>query len=118
MTTIRIATIEDAPGLASMHVASWRETYAGILPDGVLSALSVQGRTAMWDRILRDPEKADSSVVHLVEDGDRIVGFGSCGSQRLETLKEKGYDGEIGHLCVASFSASWCGRATHVYHGV
>jgi len=100
MITIRIATIEDAPGLARMHVASWRETYAGILPDAVLSALSVEGRTAMWGRILRDPEKADSTVVHLVEDGDRIVGFGSCGSQRSETLKNKGYDGEIGAIYV------------------
>jgi ribosomal protein S18 acetylase RimI-like enzyme len=100
MITIRIATIEDAPGLASMHVASWRETYAGILSDEVLSALSVEGRTAMWDRILRDPEKADSTVVHLVEDGGRIVGFGACGAQRLETLKEKGYDGEIGAIYV------------------
>lgn len=54
MSTIRIASIEDAPELASMHVASW------------------------------------------VEDEDRIVGFGSCGSQRLETLKEKGYAGEFG----------------------
>jgi ribosomal protein S18 acetylase RimI-like enzyme len=100
MSTIRIASIEDAPELASMHVASWRETYAGILPDAMLSALSVEGRTAMWDRILRDPEKADSTIVHLVEDGDRIVGFGSCGSQRLATLKKKGYDGEFGAIYV------------------
>jgi ribosomal protein S18 acetylase RimI-like enzyme len=100
MATIRIATIEDAPRLASMHIASWRETYTGILPDAMLSALSVEGRAAMWGRMLRDPEKADSTIVHLVEDGDRIVGFGSCGSQRLETLKEKGYDGEIGAIYV------------------
>jgi ribosomal protein S18 acetylase RimI-like enzyme len=100
METIRIATIEDARELADMHVASWRETYAGILPDAMLSALSVEGRTAMWEGILRDPEKADSTVVHLVEDGHRIVGFGSCGSQRSETLKDKGYDGEIGAIYV------------------
>jgi hypothetical protein len=45
MDMIRIATIEDAPELASMHVASWRETYAGILPDVMFSAFSVEGRT-------------------------------------------------------------------------
>jgi ribosomal protein S18 acetylase RimI-like enzyme len=98
--TIRMATPEDAAELGKMHVASWKESYAGMLPDAMLSALCVEGRTAMWERILRDPEKADSTIVHLVEDGDRIVGFGSCGSQRLETLKEKGYDGEIGAIYV------------------
>jgi hypothetical protein len=35
---IRVATPDDAPALAVMHVASWRETYAGILPDRILSA--------------------------------------------------------------------------------
>jgi hypothetical protein len=33
--TIRMATFDDAPALANMHVASWRETYAGILPAAV-----------------------------------------------------------------------------------
>jgi ribosomal protein S18 acetylase RimI-like enzyme len=98
--TIRIAIPEDAAELGKMHVASWKETYAGILPDAMLSALSIEGRTAMWDPILREPEKADSTVVHLVEDGGSIVGFGSCGSQRSETLKVKGYDGEIGAIYV------------------
>jgi hypothetical protein len=34
---IRIATPDDAPALGSMHVASWRETYSGVLPDKMLS---------------------------------------------------------------------------------
>jgi hypothetical protein len=38
--TIRIAAPEDAPGIANMHVASWRETYAGMVPDAMLSSLS------------------------------------------------------------------------------
>jgi ribosomal protein S18 acetylase RimI-like enzyme len=83
-----------------MHVASWKETYAGILPDAMLSALSVEGRTEMWDRILREPEKADSTVVHLVEHQRQVVGFGSCGLQRSKTLRDKGYDGEIGAIYV------------------
>jgi ribosomal protein S18 acetylase RimI-like enzyme len=100
MTSIRIATAEDARELASMHVASWRETYAGILPDAMLSALSVEGRAAMWDRILLEPEKADFTVVHLSEHDGKVVGFGSCGFQRTETLKGKGYDGEISAIYV------------------
>ena len=31
MVTIREARIEDAPGIAKVHVDSWRTTYAGIV---------------------------------------------------------------------------------------
>jgi hypothetical protein len=37
---IRIATPDDAHDLAVMHIASWHETYLGLLPDKVLAALS------------------------------------------------------------------------------
>jgi hypothetical protein len=43
---IRVATPDDAPALAVMHVDSWRETYAGILPDKILSSLSIDGHVA------------------------------------------------------------------------
>lgn len=43
--TIRAATLDDIPSLASMHVASWRETYTGIMPDATLLSLSVEART-------------------------------------------------------------------------
>jgi hypothetical protein len=43
---IRIATPEDAHGLGVMHVASWRETYTGLLPDKMLSSLSVEARAS------------------------------------------------------------------------
>jgi hypothetical protein len=29
-----------------MHVASWRETYTGLLPDKMLSSLSVEARAS------------------------------------------------------------------------
>jgi hypothetical protein len=45
--TIRMATFDDAPALANMHVASWRETYASILPAAMLASLSVQKRQAI-----------------------------------------------------------------------
>jgi ribosomal protein S18 acetylase RimI-like enzyme len=87
-----------------MHVASWRETYPGIVPDAILSSLSVDGRAAMWEQILSAPATSSSSVVYLAEIEGTIVGFGSCGSQRTEALKEKGYDGEIGAIYVLKAS--------------
>jgi ribosomal protein S18 acetylase RimI-like enzyme len=102
MWQIRVATLDDAPGLGNMHVASWRETYAGILPDKMLSSLSVEGRVAMWDQFLRQPTTSSSTVVYLAERGGSILGFGSCGAQRTENLKDRGYDGEFSAIYVLS----------------
>ena len=33
---VRQARVEDAPGMARMHVRSWRETYRGVMSDRVL----------------------------------------------------------------------------------
>ena len=35
---IRPATPADAAEIARVHVASWRETYAGVLPGAVLAS--------------------------------------------------------------------------------
>jgi hypothetical protein len=75
--TIRVGAPEDTPGIARMHVTSWRETYGGILPDAMLSWLSVEGRKTMWDQAMSQPTTAGSTVVHLAEhDGGRRWGFG------------------------------------------
>jgi ribosomal protein S18 acetylase RimI-like enzyme len=97
---IRVATPDDASGLGSMHVISWRETYTGILPDTMLSSLSVEGRVAAWAKILREPIAEHSTVVYLAEHKETIIGFGACGPQRTGTLTDKGYDGEISAIYV------------------
>jgi hypothetical protein len=71
--TIRIATPGDAPGLANLHVASWRETYAGLVPDAMLSSLSVEERTALWDQVMRQPTQLESTTVYLIERDGEII---------------------------------------------
>jgi ribosomal protein S18 acetylase RimI-like enzyme len=97
---IREATPDDAHALGSMHVASWRETYAGILPETMLSSLSVDARAAAWAKIMQEPATAGSTVVYLAEYRGTIVGFGSCGAQRTDSLRVKGYDGEVSAIYV------------------
>src|SRR6202035_4014414 len=97
---IRVATPADAHGLGRMHVTSWHETYAGILPDKMLSALSVEARAAAWAQIMEEPPTAGSTVIYLGEHKGTIVGFGACGAQRTENLRDKGYDGEFGAIYV------------------
>jgi ribosomal protein S18 acetylase RimI-like enzyme len=98
--TIRIATIDDAAELGKMHVASWRETYTGILPEGMLSSLSVPARITKWQEILREPASVEATVVHVMESDGNIIGFGSCGPQRTEKLKVRGYAGEFSGIYV------------------
>lgn len=97
---IRVATPDDVHGLGSMHVASWRETYAGVLPDKMLSSLTVEGRAAAWAQIMGHPPTPGSTVIYLAECGGTIIGFGSCGAQRSENLKDKGFDGEVSAIYV------------------
>ena len=42
--TIRLARVEDAPGITRVHINSWRTTYKGIVPDKVLANLSFERR--------------------------------------------------------------------------
>jgi ribosomal protein S18 acetylase RimI-like enzyme len=97
---IRVGIPSDAPALGSMHVASWRETYAALLPDKMLSSLSVEARSAAWAKIMQEPATGRSTVIYLAEHDGAIVGFGSCGAQRTESLKNKGYDGEVSAIYV------------------
>jgi ribosomal protein S18 acetylase RimI-like enzyme len=111
-THLRMARPGDADGLGAVHVASWREAYAGILPDQMLKNLSVDSRTAMWTRILTDTATFPGTTVWVVEAAQGIVGFGSCGKQRDAGLAGNGFDGEISAIYVLrSFQKSGLGRS-------
>lgn len=100
MTTLRKATVHDAEQLGAVHVAAWKETYTGLLPEEMLSGLSAERRCAMWARILGHPSAFDDTVVFLAEDQGVIIGFGACGRQRDERLGAQGFDAEIGAIYV------------------
>ncbi len=98
--TLREGTVEDAPALGALHVASWRETYAGLLPDAMLAELSVATRATMWADILSNPAASGGMVVFVAEADDRLVGFGCCSAQRDQDLAAAGFSGEIGAIYI------------------
>lgn len=100
--TIRRASLADAADLASVHVTSWHETYTGMVPATMLSSLSVEGRRAIWQQILSASTEPGSTNVYVAQSGRSTVGFGACCSQRTQTLRERGYDGEISAIYVLS----------------
>lgn len=98
--TLRKAAPKDAVALGALHVASWHETYTGIFPDEMLAGLSVDARTAMWDKILGAPDEFGCAAVFVAEDNGCVIGFGSCGQQQEDALRDKGFSGEFSEIYV------------------
>lgn len=91
MTYIRRAIATDGPGLAHVHVQSWRTTYRGIVPDTVLDNLSEARRRTWWQDVLT--QRSETNVVFVaVNHAGEVVGFASGGPMREGTA---GYDAEL-----------------------
>jgi L-amino acid N-acyltransferase YncA len=93
MTTIREATIDDAPAIAAVHVAAWRETYLGLVPDDYLAGLAVEPRERMWHDVLTHP--VDRAVYVAEDAGGRIVGLASGGPRQTSDPTYAAYAGEL-----------------------
>jgi len=87
--TIRQASVDDARAIAKVHVESWQSSYRHILPDELLSGLSVEGRAQGWARSLTEPRHV--TFVGTTREG-RVVGFCDAGPNRSEP---KTFEGEI-----------------------
>lgn len=72
---IRDALPSDAAGVARVNVASWRQAYPGLIDQAFLDSLDVEGRTEIWNRILRQTR----GRVLVVEDDGVVVGFCAVG---------------------------------------
>lgn len=98
--TIRPARLADAPGIAGVHVETWRAAYAGIIGDRYLVGLDDCAKTLSWRREILSNAAGGSVLVAEVigKRGTEIVGFGSFGRRRSVALP---YAGEVYTLYVA-----------------
>jgi ribosomal protein S18 acetylase RimI-like enzyme len=86
---VREATCDDAAAIARVHVASWRTTYRGIMPDSVLDNLSVEARERQWRRDVCEP--GTDAFVYVALDGlGAVVGFASGGPERTGDPEHQG----------------------------
>ena len=84
---VRRARPADAISIGAVHVAAWRSTYPGILPDGFLARLSVPRQAAHYDAAIRSSSTgvfvASASGTDVPPgSGSRIVGFATAGRAR------------------------------------
>jgi GNAT superfamily N-acetyltransferase len=85
---IRIAKVEDAEGIAKVHVDSWRTTYRGIVPDTFLDNLSYEQRELTWKKGINE------NHVYIAEnENGQVIGFSTGGKER--TGKYEAYIGEL-----------------------
>jgi ribosomal protein S18 acetylase RimI-like enzyme len=80
MIRLRPGAYEDAAALAQVHVATWRDAYAGILPTDMLVRMSVDRQTRYWRTALMRRRANEAITVATVD--EILVGFGTCGPAR------------------------------------
>lgn len=79
--TIRTADVGDAAEIARVHVASWQEAYAGIVPADHLASLDPTARRSEWLDHLRNGPR-DGVRTWVAWGDDRALGFASLGPSR------------------------------------
>lgn len=81
-SVVRLATPQDADAIARVHVASWRHTYADLMPASFLAGLSVTDDARRWRRTMTDVSR--HLFVYVAErESEGIVGFAVGGPNHL-----------------------------------
>ncbi|MET8845589.1 GNAT family N-acetyltransferase [Amycolatopsis sp. NPDC004625] len=82
MSTVRAATVADAPAIGEIHVRSWQAAYDGLIPADFLARLSASSRATAWARRIGD----GAGQVLVAEDDGIVVGFAAFGPSQLYAL--------------------------------
>jgi len=91
IVSVRDARPDDATEMAHVHVASWRETYRGLMPDDVLDAPDfLARRERFWTAALTDPRYSTNRVA-VAEAAGVVVGIAMSGPAR----EDAGVDSEL-----------------------
>lgn len=90
----RAAERRDLNAIGEIYVETWRDTYAGILPDDMLLRMSPDIEASRWSRVI----DGKGVVIVAETEVDGVVGFGSAGRSRLRALP---YGAEIYTLYVS-----------------
>ncbi len=97
--TIRDATLDDALGIAQVHVTTWKTSYRGLVPDSCVESLSVPLRAERLRKILAARADTRQSVFVAVCEDAQVIGFAATGSQGSagspDEIGDPDYDAEI-----------------------
>lgn len=105
MISLRKARVADAIAIGAVHVAAWRSTYPGILPDTYLAKMSVSRQAAYYDAAIRGGTGVTVATASGIDvpigSGPRIIGFTTAGRARhMEVGGRRLAEGEVETLYV------------------
>ncbi|SDN22637.1 GNAT family N-acetyltransferase [Alkalicoccus daliensis] len=95
---IRQAKVEDAAGIAHLHVDNWLANYKDILPEKALRTWTYQEREARWKKSIKSAISG-GNMTFVAEQNNSIIGFVLSGTMRDERLRMR-YSGEVYGLFV------------------
>ena len=96
--SVRVGWADDAPAIAQVQLAVWRESYAGVLPAEVLD-VDPDVAARAWRQSLGRPADARQRVLVALE-RNRVVGF-TLTQPATDPDCDPVRDGEVGELTVA-----------------
>jgi ribosomal protein S18 acetylase RimI-like enzyme len=71
---IRPAIVDDADGIARIHVAAWHDNYRGLIPEDIIATRTLERRQALWHRVLTEGR----ALVFVADNSATIAGFASA----------------------------------------
>ena len=92
---IRPARPPDAAWLALIHVTSWRETYTGLMPPGVLERMTGEAMRLRREQGWQHTLSHEADCVQVAELDGQVVGFASGGALRPHTVIPGDYAAEL-----------------------
>lgn len=81
---LRPLALQDSDELGRVHMAVWRDAYAGLMPADYLAGLSDERCADRWRELAGRPTDAPERTLVVVDPDGRLAGFGSAGPSRDE----------------------------------
>jgi GNAT superfamily N-acetyltransferase len=76
--SVRVARTSDAPAVGLVQAVVWREVYAGVVPDDVVSQFEPRAFAGAWRSSLEQPPGPDHLLLVACA-GEQVVGFAAVG---------------------------------------
>ena len=89
---IRAANADDALGMASVRVDTWRATYRGMVPDAFLDGMSPEAVAERWRKAFLQNHTPGIGVFVAENQEGEITGIAICGP---EQESDPVYEGEV-----------------------
>jgi ribosomal protein S18 acetylase RimI-like enzyme len=96
--SVRTAWAADAPAIARVQIRAWRQGYADLLPDEMLTALDADAFAAQWAEAINRPIEARTRVL-VALDRATVVGFALTAAAD-DPDADPGQDGQVAEFVV------------------